>query len=378
MSMKASTEASRARKTAVSGPWPLRLGLTAVLTAALSFSSACGSSPFSSSESTHLAYVAAGQNVYAYRIKDSSGSATSVIGSPFVAGISPSSIVIDPSSHFAYVANQSENTISLFKIDSKTGALSEVLPRIQTGFAPTAMTMDAGAQFLFVANQGSNSLSVFSIGSSGGLSEAVGSPYLLAGGPSGITFAANSSGEFLFAPVPAFSAIYAFSVSSGSLTPVTALPFVVSGGVGSLAVDPAGKFLFVPNPSANTLTVLDIGQGGVLSPGPGAFATGSIPRAATTDTTGAYLYVANFGGSNVSQFTVDSATGDLTAFSTATIGAGTQPSFTGVGPDGKFLFVGNQGSNSVNEFTIKSDGTLSSTGNSIQTGAAPHAIAFAK
>jgi 6-phosphogluconolactonase len=355
-----------------------RIASAFVLISALALLASCSGSIFSSAESTHLAYIAAGQNVYADRVKDSSGAATAVVGSPFVAGVSPASIVVEPSGHFAYVANQGENTLSLFKIDTSTGALSEVLPRTQSGFAPTAMTLDSSGKFLIVGNQGSNSISVFSIGSSGGLSEALGSPYLVGAGPSGLTIASNSSGEFLYVPVPSFSAIYEFSVSSGALTQLATLPFVVTGGVDTLATHPGGKFVFAPNPSNNTVTVLNIGATGLLSAGPGAFGTGSVPRSAVTDPTGAYLYVANFGATNLSQFKIDGTTGELTAFSTATVGTGTQPTFAVVGPDGRFLFVGNQGSNSITEFKINDDGSLSSNSNNIQVGAAPHSIAFAK
>jgi 6-phosphogluconolactonase (cycloisomerase 2 family) len=362
--------------TAANASTPLAVTMALSLVAALIPLGSCGSSSSSSSGSTHLAYVAAGQNVFAYRVKESSGEATPVIGSPFVVGLTPVSIVVDPSGHFAYVANQGENTISLLKINSSTGAFDEVLPRTQTGFAPIAMVLDTGGKFLFVANQGSHDVSVFSVGSDGVLS-AQGSPSDVQSAPSGITLVENSSGEFLLVPVPNFSAIYVFSVNAGALTQVTALPFVVSGGVSTLATDPNGKFLFVPNPSANTLTVLNIGPTGALSTGPGAFGTATSPRAAVTDPSGAYLYVANFGSTNVSQFKVDSTTGALTAFSTTTVAAGTQPSFAVVGPGGKLLFVGNQGSNSISEFTINADGSLSSKGTNIQPGVSPHSIAFA-
>ncbi len=68
--------------------------LAFILLAGLAFLGACGSS--SSSSSSRLAYIAAGQNVYAYRIK-SSGAATAIIGSPFLAGVSPASVVVHPS-----------------------------------------------------------------------------------------------------------------------------------------------------------------------------------------------------------------------------------------------------------------------------------------
>src|SRR5258708_21428684 len=98
----------------------------------------------SSSNASHLAYIAGGQNsVFAYRVSNSSGGPTAVLGSPYLAGISPSSVVVHPSKHFAYVANQGENTISIFKIDATTRALTEVLPRTNAGISPIAMSMDS-------------------------------------------------------------------------------------------------------------------------------------------------------------------------------------------------------------------------------------------
>src|SRR5207244_10148399 len=81
------------------------------------------------------------------------------------------------------------------------------------------MTMDGGGTFLFVVNQGASpSVLVFSIGSNGALTLAPGSPTPLGQSPSGVTLTA--AGDFLYVPVPNFSAIYAFAVNSGMLTQV--------------------------------------------------------------------------------------------------------------------------------------------------------------
>jgi 6-phosphogluconolactonase len=335
----------------------------------------CVLSACSSSNATHLAYIAGGQNsVFAYRVNNSSGSPTAVLGSPYLAGISPSSVVVHPSKHFGYVANQGENTISIFKIDATTGALTEVLPRTNAGISPVAMAMDSAGSFLFVANQGSNSVSVFSISSSNGaLSEVSGSPYTVGSNPSGLTLTA--SGNFLFVPVPNFSSIYVFSVNAGVLTPVGA-PVLVSDGVATLAVDPAGKFLYVPNPSTNTVTAYAIQSGGTLITVPGSpFATQTVPVAAAVNLAGTALYVANSGSSNISQFTINSTTGALTAFTTATQAAGTNPGFIVIDPDAKFVFVGNTGASSVSVLSLNSDGSLAVTSNTIQIGVPPRSVA---
>src|ERR1041385_4961480 len=56
----------------------------------------------SSTHTTRLLYSAGGQKaVFAYRIENDSGAATPVLGSPFLAGIAPSSVVVHPAKRFA-------------------------------------------------------------------------------------------------------------------------------------------------------------------------------------------------------------------------------------------------------------------------------------
>jgi len=331
----------------------------------------CNSFFSSSSNATHLAFVAGGLNtVSAYRINNSSGSVSTLVGSPFVAGNSPSSVVVHPSNQFLYVANQADDTISLFNVNSATGVLTEVLPRTAAGISPAFMAMDSGGSFLFVGNQGSNDVWVFQIGSTGALTQV--SSASVGSSPAGLALASG----FLFVPVPNFSAIAALSVdSSGSLQFSSFFP--VSNGVAGIAVDPAGKFLYATNPSTNTVSVFTI-SGGSLSANPGLTATtGTTPVAAAVDLTGGFLYVANSGSATVSQFKIDSTTGALTALTTASVSVGTTPAFVVVDPGGKFIFVGNTGAKSVTELSVASDGSLTSS-NTISPGFVPRSLAAAK
>lgn len=357
-----------------------RVAIAAILMLA-GILSACNTSP------VRFGYIATGQGVFAFRINSNNGAASEVFGSPFVAETNPNfgaasaaSVLVHPSNDFLYVADQDINSISLFKIDATTGALTEVMPRTPltnsnnaVGLSPAVMAMDSGGKFLFVGNQVTNDIWVFSIGSSGALTFV--SSAQLAGPPSGLSL--SSSGDFLYVPVTQFSAVYAFSVSSGTLTQVGA-PFVVSGGVGTVAVDPNSQFLYVPNPTNNTVTVLRIQADGSLTFGSGAFATGTTPVAAATNPTGAFVYVANFGGTNISQFQLDTTTGQLTALTTATAGTGTQPTGIVIDPTAKYVFIINQEAHSVTEYTVGSNGALSTTNNSMQLNVVPRSFSITK
>ncbi|MGH9516035.1 MAG: lactonase family protein [Terriglobales bacterium] len=339
-----------------------------------------------SSPAVRFAYVATGQGIYAFRMNSKTGAGSTIFGSPFLTEIapstaaSPSSVVVHPSNNFLYTANQDTNTISLFKINSMTGALDEVLPRTAlvtssggVGLAPGVMTMDSGGKYLFVGNQITNDIWVYSIGSSGALTFVSSAP--VGASPASLTLSASDG--FLYVPVPTFAAVYVFSVNAGVLTQVGA-PIIVNGGVGHLGIDPGGKFLYVPNPSLNTVTVLLIQSDGSLVQGPGLFATGISPVAAATNATGAFVYVANSASTNLSQFKVDTTTGVLTALTTSVAGTGTNPESILVDPDAKFVFVINEQSNSITEFTINTDGTLATTGNALQLSVAPRSLSLTR
>jgi hypothetical protein len=117
------------------------LGTTLILAWALAWLASCGGG------SGNGGRGAAGRNAFlavpqanaiaAYRVDTSSGSFKSVLGSPFSGGTSPISIAVHPSGKFVYAANQSGNDISLFKVDSNTGELTEVLPRTAAGVHAT-------------------------------------------------------------------------------------------------------------------------------------------------------------------------------------------------------------------------------------------------
>jgi 6-phosphogluconolactonase len=361
----------------------LRQTITALLMSLLTAACLCScGSPFSSSSpATHLLYVTTGQGIYGYRIDNKSGNSTPLPAAPFVIGNAPAGIALSPSGQFAYVANEDDNTISLLKIDSVSGILSEVLPRTPAGgFAPNQMLLDPAGSTLFVANQLSNDVTTFSVGSSGALTlvstASVGSQ------PSNLAFANG----LLFVAVPNFSRVYVFSVSSGTLTAVNGSPFLVSDGVASVTVDSAAKFLYVPNVTTNTISGFSISNSGntvTLTPIPGSpFAPSAAtlpiaPVAAVLDATATHLYVANSGSTSVSQFSVGTD-GSLTSLTPATVSVGTNPAFLVFDPDAKYMFVANVGSRSITELAVNSDATLGTTSQSISVPSVPQGLVLTK
>jgi 6-phosphogluconolactonase len=89
--------------------------------------------------------------VSAFRINSTSGALTAVKGSPFLAGTSPISVVVEPWNQFLYVANTASNNISAYAIQSD-GSLKPVLGSpFSTGAYTSAVTADASGQYVYLA-----------------------------------------------------------------------------------------------------------------------------------------------------------------------------------------------------------------------------------
>jgi 6-phosphogluconolactonase (cycloisomerase 2 family) len=355
------------------------------LTGAVGVLSSCG--VFSSKTTTHLLYVSTGQGIYGYRIDNKSGTSSPLPSAPFYAGNTPAGMVIDASGKRMYLANQTDNTISLLTIDHSSGVLTEVMPRTATGgFSPNQILLDSGGTTLFVANQLSNTVTALSIGSNGALTAPTASQAAQIGSPpANLAF----GGGLLFVAAPSFSQVFVYSVSSGNLTAVGGSPFSMTDGVGSVTVDSSAKYLYVTNPSINTTSGFTIQYssstntmgltpipGSPFSPNASTGTAPSQPMRAILDSTAAHLYVANNGSSNVSLFSVGS-NGALTSMTTPTAPAGSNPLPMLIDPNGSYLLVGNVGGRSVSELSIKADGTLGAA-QTISVPSVPQALAVTK
>ncbi len=348
----------------------------------------CNSVFSTTSSASHVVYVTVPSlGVAAFRVDNSSGNSTTILGSPYATGNSPFSIQVHPNKQFLYVTNSADNTISLFKIDGSSGALNEVLPRTSTGLSPQSLVMDSAGGFLFVSNNGSNNISVYSINASNGaLTELSGSPFPTYTHPNALTL--SPGGELLYVLDTNLGLVAAYTISSGTLTasatsPVGTAPFAV-------AIDPAEHFMYVTNEGAGitgtgTVSVfaIDSSSGTLTAVPDSTFPTGTNPVAALVHPNGTYLYVANSGSANISQFSIDSTTGLLTELSTPTASSGSGPLFMAFDPTTGWVDVGNQTSKNVTQFKPNLASGVAVPGNlvavnTLDASDPPTAVAFGK
>jgi 6-phosphogluconolactonase (cycloisomerase 2 family) len=181
--------------------------------------------------------------VSAFEVETTSGDVlVPVLGSPFIAGTSPNPVTIDPAGKFALVSNTGSSNVSVYTIDSSTGALSVVSGSpFPTGITPQQVTIHPNGNFAYISNT--------TVGTT-------------------------------------FGSVSAFSIdqSSGVLTAMAGSPFPTGGSQPQrVTVDPTGKFAFVSNLNTDTIAVFSIDQTtGVLTPVTGSpFPTGDAPLQAT-------------------------------------------------------------------------------------------------
>ena len=150
--------------------------------------------------------------------------------------------------------------------------------------------------------------------------------------------------------------VYNVNSSSGALTEVPGSPFTAGLSPDEIAVDPSGKFFYVINQQSDDIAAFSVdASSGTLTPLPGSpFPVGTQPAgqqpiALAIDPTGRFLYVAATTdiGTEVSynfyEFTIDSATGVLTAAPGSPLLQGIFITSISFDPGGNYAYLGQSG-----------------------------------
>jgi YVTN family beta-propeller protein len=80
---------------------------------------------------------------------------------------------VDPAGKFAYVTNFKSNDVSMYTVNSTTGALMPI-GSIAAGTSPTAIAVHPSGKFVYVTNAMSNDVSIYSIDTTTGVLTLVG------------------------------------------------------------------------------------------------------------------------------------------------------------------------------------------------------------
>ena len=149
-----------------------------------------------------------------------------------------------------------------------------------------------------------------------------------------------------------------------------------------LAVAANGAFTFATPVAAGasysvTVKTQPSGQTCSVGNGSGTSAGANVTNVTVTcSISKQFAYVVNSASNNVSAYTINATTGELTAIGSP-VAAGTNPFSIAIDPTGKFAYVANASSNNVSAYTVNATtGELTAIGSPVPAGTNPYSIAI--
>ena len=339
------------------------------------------------------------KGIHAFRFNNVTGTLTSV--GQVAETRSPSWLVLHPSGQYLYAANEVDDvdadksgSVSAFRIDAATGALTLINTQPSRGAHPCHMAVDRAGTHLLVANYTGGTLAVLPLESNGSL----GPPSQVVHHKGSSTNAERQSGPHAhsidldadnrFAISADLGAdrlfIYRYDARGGGLSAglqpaVAAMP---GAGPRHFAFHPNGQLGFVINELSSTVTAYRWNaQRGALttlatiSTLPRGFHGNSSTAEIRVHPSGRFLYGSNRGHDSIAVYQVAVTSGNLTLVEHQPTRGKTPRNFT-IDPTGQWLIAANQNSDTLAVFRISDqNGALTPVGPLVKVGA-PVSVVF--
>ena len=275
-------------------------------------------------------------SVEAYAVDRASGMLTFINRQPS-GGAVAAHLAVDPTGVFLVVANYGGGNFVLLPIN-EDGSLEPVSNEVaiegsgpvtsrQEASHPHAVTYDPARQFIAGADLGVDKVFMFQINYETGELETVSEVSTAPGaGPRHVAF--NDAGTLLYVvnEINATIELYAYDSERGAIgeliqTISTVVePFEGTPSTAEIFIHPSGQFLYNSNrgqpdsttPEGDAIVAFSINQEtGELTLVQHQMDEVEVPWSFAFDAAGSWLYSANYGGSSITQFEIDQATGEL-------------------------------------------------------------------
>ena len=315
--------------------------------------------------------------------------------------VNPSFLAVHPSKRFLYAVGEIGNyhgkktgAVNSFSVDPHSGKLTLLNQQPSGGAGPCHLVVDAKGKNVLVANYGGGSVAVLPINDDGRLGKATSviqhegssvNPQRQQG-PHAHSINLDAANRFAFAADLGLDKvlIYRFDPLHGKLTPHGEASVAPGSGPRHFAFHPSGKFAYVINELASTVTAFRYdGRAGrletvqTISTLPQDFEGENWTAEVQVHPSGRFVYGSNRGHDSIAIFSVDPATGRLTAVGHESTRGQTPRNF-GIDPDGSLLLAANQNSDTIVLFRIDAKtGRLKMTGKPIDV-PAPVCIKFVR
>ena len=175
------------------------------------------------------------------------GALTPLAGSPYEAGVKPSSLAADPTSRFLYVTDFASTQMIGYTIMSDSTLVAFLAPPTATGNEPGAITIDPRGLFVYVANELDSTVSSYALNLANGSPTLVATPVSGPVNPTGTEPVAlvvdPSLGRFLYTANYLDNSVTGFRLqpTSGILSPTQATPYPSGGQPTAIVAVPNGN-----------------------------------------------------------------------------------------------------------------------------------------
>lgn len=289
----------------------------------------------------------------------------------------PSFLAIHPTRPLLFAVNEigdyegeDSGSVSAFKIDPESGALTLLNHRSSKGGAPCHLVIDHEGKHVLVANYSGGNVSVLPIEEDGSLGEACDVRQHVGSGPNpnrqqephAHSINLDASGTFAVAADLGIDQylVYTYDPEAGSLSANTPTGTAVQPGAGPRHFDfhPNGKLAFGINEIASTVTAFKydpeagtLEELQTLSTLPEGFGGNNSTADIHVHPSGKFVYGSNRGHHSIAIFQIDEKAGTLDPVGHELTGGETPRNFC-IDPSGKFLLAANQGTDSITVFKI--------------------------
>jgi 6-phosphogluconolactonase len=341
------------------------------------------------------------KGVYVFKMNGRNGALTLV---QVVELVDPSWVATDSSATHLYATSEvstwkgtpNSGGLTAYAIDAGTGKLSVINDQPTMGAIPAHVILDPSGHFALVANYIGANFTVVPVQSNGGVGPATDVFGVTGKGPNTARQEAphphqtlvDPAGRFVFGPDLGTDKVWSWTLSTaGKLVPNGNLPYdqVASGsGPRHMSFHPSGQWVYVIDEMVSSVTAFRYDQIAgtftwiqTISTLPANFTGESSTAEIIVHPSGKWVYGSNRGHNTIVAFRIDQTTGKLKVINWTST-QGSIPRGFNIEPTGRLMLVGNQNSDTVVPFRInQNSGRLHPTG-AVTSTPVPVSFAFGK
>jgi DNA-binding beta-propeller fold protein YncE len=289
--------------------------------------------------------------------------------------VSPAAVRAAPPS--AYVVNSGENTVSQYVIDPLSGILSpNSPPTVPTDSTPLGVAVSPDGRSVYAANDFSFTVTQYDVDPVTSTLTPKTPPSVQS--PDPVSVAVSPDGRSVYVTNPKHCAgtnppgpctpdsvsQYDVDPGTGALTPKTPAEVLTGATPTGIAVSPDSRNVYVANQGDKSVSQFSVDPAtGALSPkNPATVPTGAAPEpiiplpdnGVAVSRDGRSVYVTNLLDSSVSQYSIDQATGALSAKTPLKVSTPAGPDGIAISSDGRAVYIatGNDGAGTVSQYAV--------------------------